>query len=56
MAANVNNEKCSGCGVCVDACAVGAIALENDKANVSDECIDCGVCTDECPNEAISLP
>lgn len=57
MAAQVDQDKCTGCGLCVDACPVEAIALENDKAKVdADKCVDCGRCVEECPNEAISIP
>jgi ferredoxin len=55
MAAKVDNDKCTGCGTCVDGCPVEAIKV-NDKAKIDeDECIDCGTCVDECPEEAISL-
>ncbi len=57
MAAEVNSDKCTGCGLCVDVCPVEAIKVEDDVAVVNtDECTDCGACVDECPNEAISLP
>lgn len=57
MAVEVNQDKCTGCGLCVEACPVEAISLENDKAKVDDEkCIVCGRCVEECPNEAISIP
>ena len=57
MAAEINNEKCTGCGLCVDACPVEAICLENDKAKVdADKCMDCGRCVEECPNQAIRIP
>ena len=55
MAAKVNEGTCVGCGSCVDACPVSAIAIENDKAVISDECIECGACVGSCPTEAITL-
>ena len=55
MPAEINKEKCTGCGACVDACPVNAIKIENNKAVVSDDCIDCGACVNQCPVEAISL-
>ncbi len=57
MAAEVNGEKCTGCGLCVEACPVDAISLENDKAKVdAEKCVDCERCVEECPNEAMSIP
>ncbi|HJO93681.1 MAG TPA: 4Fe-4S binding protein [Victivallales bacterium] len=55
MAAIVDAEKCTGCESCVSACPVEAIAMDADKAIISDECIDCGACVDECPLEAITM-
>jgi len=55
MAAKVDKEKCTGCGICVDVCPVEAIKIENDKAVISDDCTECGACENECPNNAISL-
>ncbi len=54
MAVNVDNEKCTGCGACVEACPVNAIKLENNKAVIGEECIDCGACVGVCPVEAIT--
>ena len=57
MAAEVDSEKCTGCGLCVDVCPVEVIKMEDDIAVVdADGCTDCGACVDECPNDAISLP
>ena len=54
--ATVDQEKCTGCGQCVDVCPIEAIELDNGMAVISDECIECGACVDTCPTEAISLP
>jgi Fe-S-cluster-containing hydrogenase component 2 len=55
MAAKVNNDLCTGCGICLDVCPMEAIQMKNDKAFVSEDCSECGVCVDECPNGALSL-
>lgn len=56
MAAKVDLEKCTGCGLCADACPAEAIVMENDKAVINKEtCIDCGQCVDACPSDAISM-
>ena len=56
MAAKVDMDKCTGCGLCVEECPVEAITLENEKAKIDEStCVDCGACASECPNEAISV-
>ncbi|MEN6387238.1 MAG: 4Fe-4S binding protein [Phycisphaerales bacterium] len=56
MPAKVNEEKCTGCESCVDACPAEAIKINDGKAVVdADTCVDCGVCVDECPIGAIEM-
>jgi len=57
MAVKINQEKCTGCGLCVEVCPVEAISMEDDKAKIdAEKCVDCGQCVEECPNEAINMP
>lgn len=56
MPAVVDEKKCLDCGVCVEKCPNGAIALNNDGIAVvdKDKCTGCLKCAKVCPNEAIS--
>jgi ferredoxin len=51
----VDLEKCTGCGECLDACSVEAISLIEGKAAIDgDTCLSCGVCVQACPVGAIT--
>ena len=54
MAAVVDKDKCTGCGLCVDVCPVEAITLDEVAKIAADICTDCGKCIEECPNDAIT--
>lgn len=50
----VDQALCTGCGLCLDACQAGAIALVDGWAQIDDAaCIDCGSCARACPQDAI---
>lgn len=53
----INEEKCDGCGLCVPACAEGALQIVNGKAKLIKEsyCDGLGACLGECPQGAISI-
>jgi NAD-dependent dihydropyrimidine dehydrogenase PreA subunit len=56
MVIQVNQELCTGCGVCIDACSVGAIQLVGGQAVIDDAlCTACEACIEACSNEAISM-
>jgi len=53
----IDEEKCNGCGVCVPACAEGALQIIDGKAKLISEtyCDGLGVCLGECPKGAITI-
>ena len=53
----IDEEKCDGCGKCIDACAEGAIQLVNGKAKLISEvyCDGLGACIGHCPQDAITV-
>lgn len=51
-----NAEKCTGCGMCIEACPENAIRIVDDKsATDRGRCKGSGKCAEVCPNEARSL-
>ncbi len=56
MVVIVDEEKCTGCGICVDVCPAEAIKVTDNKAKIDAEvCIECGASEDECPEGALSM-
>jgi NAD-dependent dihydropyrimidine dehydrogenase PreA subunit len=53
----IDENKCNGCGLCVSACAEGAIQLINGKAKLVSEvyCDGLGACLGHCPQGAITI-
>lgn len=52
----IDQEKCIGCGACVDDCFTRDLVIENDKAKALNQtCIKCGHCIAVCPVNAVSI-
>jgi len=43
-------EKCDGCGNCVEVCPFGVLIIKN-----LENCKRCGACMHACPNNAIEI-
>lgn len=53
----IDEGKCTGCGLCAEACHEGAIGIVNNKAKLlrEDFCDGLGDCLPACPEDAISF-
>ena len=53
----IDEDKCTGCGDCVNACAEGAIEIIDGKARLVSEiyCDGLGACLGTCPEDAITI-
>lgn len=54
---HIDKDKCTGCGLCADACHEGAIVIVNGKAELlrEDYCDGLGDCLPACPVDAIKI-
>lgn len=54
---NIDEEKCTGCGLCIGGCHEGALQLIDGKARLVSTlfCDGLGACIGECPEGAITL-
>jgi len=53
----VDQEKCIGCGECVDVCPVDVYEMQDEKSVPvnAEECIGCESCVEVCEQEAITV-
>ncbi|MDF1538493.1 MAG: 4Fe-4S binding protein [Candidatus Thorarchaeota archaeon] len=53
----IDEEKCTGCGLCITNCEEGALAIIDGKAIVVSErfCDGLGACIGHCPEDALTL-
>ncbi|MGC1453925.1 MAG: 4Fe-4S dicluster domain-containing protein [Nitrospirota bacterium] len=53
MQYQITENKCTGCGTCLDVCPTEAIKMKDGHAVITVECMDCGACPRVCPEGAI---
>ncbi len=53
----INNEKCTGCGICLDVCPHEVFFMNGRQAAIQDldACMECGACRINCPLHAIDV-
>jgi NAD-dependent dihydropyrimidine dehydrogenase PreA subunit len=53
----LDEEKCTGCGMCIMVCPHAVLSLNNGHALIEtrDACMECGACALNCPFEAITV-
>jgi len=58
MIPEILKDKCTGCGICEEACPGKCIAVGSDDIAVIEEfyCENCGICAEVCPEKAAVLP
>ncbi len=54
---SINEQKCTGCGICLEVCPHAVLKIEGKKASVTDRkrCMECGACAKNCPFAAITV-
>jgi len=54
---NIDESKCTGCGLCVPSCPEGALQIIDGKARLISDlfCDGLGACIGECPEGAITI-
>ena len=54
---HIDEDKCTGCGICIPSCAEGALQIIDGKARLISEkfCDGLGACLGECPEGAITV-
>ena len=53
----LNETKCTGCGMCTIVCPHAVFIVDQKRAHIADRdaCMECGACAKNCPAEAISV-
>ena len=53
----LDEEKCTGCGVCLLVCPHAVLGMNDGHARIEnrDACMECGACAQNCPTEAVTV-
>lgn len=53
----ISSVRCKGCGICVEFCPAGVLAMKDGKSSVValDNCTACNLCDLRCPDFAIKV-
>ena len=61
----VKEERCKGCGYCIETCSSGNLYLDSDRRNSSgysvasfkdeEQCSGCALCAEVCPDVALEV-
>jgi ferredoxin len=53
----LDRERCTGCGLCVEVCPHAVFTLESGRAALADRgaCMECGACVRNCAAGAVSV-
>lgn len=53
----LNDEKCTGCGMCLNVCPHEVLGTAGKKVQIinRDACMECGACAANCPSDAITV-
>ncbi len=54
---NFHEEKCIGCGMCMEVCPHGVFSKNDKKVKIENKkyCMECGACKKNCPSGAIDV-
>ncbi|PLX50853.1 MAG: ferredoxin [Desulfobulbaceae bacterium] len=53
----LDQERCIGCGICLQVCPHAVFELADDKARIvhRDHCMECSACARNCPVQALRV-
>lgn len=53
----LDEEKCIGCGMCINVCPHAVFEMKEKKASIRDRdaCMECGACVGNCPVNALKV-